>query len=532
MTKFTSRFRSKSNTQTGAMRRRVPYGLACLIAVIAGAMFSLSLAPYHFAIIAIFSPSLLYLLLKDSQNSRQAFWIGQLYGFGTWAVGAFWLYHSIYQYGGVSTGFALVLIGLMAMIMGLFHALMSWVFVHFTARQPLSFAGLWVIQEWLKTWVLTGFPWLFVGYAFTEAGWVNGVAPIFGVLGLSFLAVLLAGSLVELFYRNVGYLLTAASLWFLAALVSFIDISWTTSTTKSISVSLIQGNIPQDLKWREGFAEQTLGIYAGLSQPEWGRDLVVWPEAAIPMFQDEAAVPMSIIAKHANDVGSVWLTGILYRQSNDANNPILYNSVLLHDQGRQSVYHKQQLVPFGEYIPFGGLIDILPALEKMQGLASLSRGSINQAPLVAKGQKLGMAICYEVAYPDTTRHNAKDSGFLLTVSNDAWFGKTAGPLQHLQMVQMRSLETGRWFVRATNNGVTALIDHKGRIISRLPQFERNVLRGKVPSYTGNTPYMFWGSYPILVASIILVLLSVLANGLKNTSARREKYYTADGVADR
>lgn len=526
MTKSAAPFRSKPTA-----RRALPLGIACLLALFAGTIFSLALAPYGLFPIAIISPMVLYALLINAKNSRQAFWLGECYGFGVWAVGAFWLYHSIHHYGGVPVWAAVVLIGMMALIMGLFHAVMAWIFVRWTARQPLSFAGLWVIQEWLKTWLLTGFPWLFVGYAFTDVGWLNGIAPVTGVFGLSFLAIFLAAALVELLRRKVGYFIIATSLWLITVAVSLLDIDWTHPTGESTSVSLIQGNIPQDLKWQEGAGIQTLGIYAGLSQLEWGRDIVIWPEAAVPMFQDEAQAQIDAIAKQAGDAGSIWMTGILYRDSQDGASR-MYNSVLLTDQEKRAIYHKQQLVPFGEYIPMGGLLNVLPGLEGMRGLASLSRGDDNQMPLLAKDQHIGMAICYEVAYPETTRHNAQGSDFLLTVSNDAWFGTTAGPIQHLQMVQMRSLETGRYFVRATNNGVTAIINDQGRIISSLPQFERGILRAEVPSFEGRTPYMLWGSYPILALATILILLSILANQLKNRSARREKFYTAEGVVDR
>lgn len=526
MTKAATSFRSKATH-----RRALPLGIACLLALFAGAIFSLALAPYYLFPIAIVSPMILYALLLGAKNSRQAFWLGEAYGFGVWAVGAFWLYHSIHHYGGVPAWAAVLLIGVMAVIMGLFHALMAWIFVRFTARQPLAFAGLWVVQEWLKTWLLTGFPWLFVGYAFTDVSWLNGIAPVTGVFGLSFLAVLLAAATVELLRRKVGHFAIAMSLWLVTLLASLLGVAWTKPTGEVTSVSLIQGNIPQDLKWQEGAGVQTLGIYAGLSQSEWGRDVVIWPEAAIPMFQDEAQVQIDAIAKQAAQANSAWMTGILYRDSQHDTTE-LYNSVLLTDQNKHGIYHKQQLVPFGEYIPMGGLLDVLPGLEGMQGLASLSRGNAHQAPLVAKDQRVGVAICYEVAYPDTTRRNAQDSDYLLTVSNDAWFGTSAGPMQHLQMVQMRSLETGRYFVRATNNGVTAIINEKGRVVSSLPQFERAVLRGEVPSMTGKTPYMIVGHYPVLIISILLILLSILANRMSNTSAKKEKYYTAKGVADR
>ena len=184
----------------------------------------------------------------------------------------------------------------------------------------------------------------------------------------------------------------------------------------------------------------------------------------------------------------------------------------------EGLYKKQRLVPFGEYIPFEGVLDIFPSLAGSQDIKSYSRGSDQQSPLKVRGHNIGTAICYEVAYPDTTRKNAIDTEFLLTVSNDAWFGTSAGPLQHLQMVQMRALENGRWFIRATNTGVTAIINHKGRIVKRAPQFERTVLRGEIQARVGNTPFMLMGNYPILIIITLLLLISYFGKGL--TTLRR------------
>ncbi len=521
------------NRKHSTQAKSLPMALAMPIALLAGAIFSLSLAPYYLYPIAIISPMVLYVLLLGAKNPRQAFWLGEAYGFGTWAVGAFWLFTSIHQYGGIPAWLGYVMIGLMALIMGLFHAVMAWAFVRLTARQPLAFAGLWVVQEWLKTWFLTGFPWLFVGYAFTEVTWLNGIAPMVGVFGLSFLAVLFGAATIELFRARGGYMLISAVLTGIAVLLSLANIHWTTPTGKSSSVSLVQGNIPQDMKWLAEYQMQTLGIYAGLSQSEWGRDIVIWPEAAIPILQDDAWPFIAEVANLAYESKSAWVTGVPYREIHqDGTGMDLYNSVMAFDGTQAGVYKKQRLVPFGEYIPFGGLLDILPNLAGMQNAQGFSRGTDTQSPLIANGEKMGLAICYEVAYPDTTRRNAIDTDFLLTVSNDAWFGTSAGPMQHLQMVQMRSLETGRYFVRATNNGVTAIINEKGQVIASLPQFEQAVLRGDVPSMTGKTPFMILGHYPVLIISILLILLSILANRMNNTSAKKEKYYTAKGVADR
>lgn len=502
----------------------IPLWAAMAVSLLAGLSFVLSLAPYGLWGVAILSPMILYALLLLTQKPSRAFVVGLSYGFGVWASGAFWLYTSISLYGGVPSWLALILIGVMALGMGLFHAGTAWAFVKFLGKQPLAFSALWVIQEWLKTWVFTGFPWLFVGYAFTEVGIVSVLAPIVGVLGVSFVVVLFSASLVELLRQKAGYLLIALAMLAGSSILWLIDPTWTTPKDEKLSVSLIQGNIPQDVKWLTEYQQQTLEIYAETSQNEWGRDMVVWPEGAITVFHDEAQLVLEDIDRFAKRHNTAFLTGIPYRDLAAFNPdtdpyPPFYNSVMAFGAG-SGIYKKQNLVPFGEYIPMG--LDLFPNLANNHNIANHSKGDKTQSPLSIKNKAMGMAICYEVAYPETTRRNAKDSDFLLTVSNDAWFGTSSGPHQHLQMVQMRALETGRWFARGTNTGVTAIINEKGKIVAKAPQFERTVLRGDVAMMTGNTPYMVWGAYPILLICAALIGFSAFAGGA------RGRYFAKDG----
>ena len=495
---------------------QVPLGLALLVAWFAGGMFTLALAPYGFWPLAFVSPAILYALLLPEMSGKRAFVIGEAYGMGLWCVGAFWLYTSIHDYGNTPTWLALILIAIMGLGMGLFHGFLALIFNRLVGRQPFSFAALWILQEWLKTWLFTGFPWLFVGYAFTEQYWLSSLAPIAGVFAVSFVAVLLAASFVELLRRRAGYLVVASTLLLLSVSLWLINPQWTKPKgTPDLSVSLIQGNIPQDLKWLTEFQVETLKIYAGLTRTEWQRDLIIWPESSIPMFQTEAVPFISEMTKMAKENDTTWVTGIPYKDEADFDPktdkyPPFYNSVIALGSQAEGMYKKQRLVPFGEYIPFQGMLDILPNLAGSKDIMSYSRGSEQQTPLKVRGHNLGAAICYEVAYPDTTRRNAIGTDFLVTISNDAWFGTSAGPLQHLQMVQMRALENGRWFMRATNTGVTAIIDHRGQIVARAPQFERTVLRGNVQARVGNTPFMIMGHYPILILIALLLSLSYVS----------------------
>ena len=501
----------------------LPMVLTILIALLAGAVFIFALAPYGFWPVALISPAILYALLIPDMTGKRAFLIGQAYGTGLWCVGAFWLYTSIHVYGDTPVWLALIMIALMGLGMGLFHGFLALIFNRVIGKQPLSFAALWVLQEWMKTWLFTGFPWLFVGYAFTEQYWLSSLAPVAGVFAVSFVAILLAASLVELLRRRGGYMIPTIVMLVVSCALWLINPQWTKPKgTPDLSVSLIQGNIPQDLKWLTEYQVETLKIYATLSSTEWGSDIILWPESSIPMFQDEAVGFINEMVKMAKETDTTWVTGIPYKDEAAFNAktdkyPPFYNSVIALGADAEGMYKKQRLVPFGEYIPFEGMLDILPNLAGSQDIMSYSRGSDNQSPLRVRGHNLGAAVCYEVAYPDTTRKNAINTDFLLTISNDAWFGSSAGPLQHLQMVQMRALENGRWFMRATNTGVTAIIDHKGRIVKRAPQFERTVLRGNVQARVGNTPFMRVGNYPVLIIIALLLLLSYLG---KRASPRK------------
>lgn len=488
-----------------------PKAVSLLVAMVAGLLFVFALAPYQIWGVAILSPLLLYTLLLTSPVGR-GFFIGWAYGFGLWTTGAFWLFSSIHTYGNISTPFALFLIAVMALIMGLFHAVMAWIFVRFLGRQPLAFAALWVLQEWLKTWLFTGFPWLFVGYAYTDLPFVVSLAPVFGVLGVSFLSVFLSASLVEAYRHKVGYLFIASVGLIGAFGVYLINPAFTQPTGERLSLALAQGNIDQAVKWDDSYQQHILQTYANLAAGQWGRDMIVFPEAAIPMFQDEAEPFLAAMRAKVAASGSVLITGIPYKDFSEqvaGAFPPFYNALMVVDGKRDNVYKKQQLVPFGEYIPLQGLLNILPNLGNHQ-VMSHSKGSTDQPPLLVHGKQVGAAICYEVAYPKTTRLNSQNSDFLLTVSNDAWFGTSAGPHQHLQMVRMRSLENGKWFVRATNNGITALIDHKGRLIQTIPQFRQGVLQGEVALMRGQTPYSRFGDYPILALALALAVLSLWA----------------------
>lgn len=488
-------------------QKPLPFIYPFLISLFSGAIFSFALAPYYYWWLALLSPALLYASLRQ-RSARQAFGIGWAYGFGLWFVGAFWLYTSIHVYGDTSAFLSVLMIGFMALVMGLFTAVQTWLYRRFFPETPLTFAPLWVFFEWAKTWIFTGFPWLFAGYAFTER-FLDHYAPLFGIFGVSFVVILLACALVEILNKRLFWIVPSVLLllgaWG-ASHLSFVQ----EKEEDPLSVSLIQGNIPQDLKWLTQYQVKTLEIYANLSRTEWGRDLIVWPESSIPMFQTDIQPFLDAMNTQAEKSGTAWVTGIPYWDLNASEaeqHPMYYNSIMASGDASNGLYKKQRLVPFGEYIPLSGWLSwVLPALQNDPSMSGFSRGASHQLPLNIKNHPLGAAICYEVAYPNLTRRNASQSDYLVTVSNDAWFTGTAGPWQHLQMVQMRAKENGRWFIRATNTGVTAFIDHHGHIVKQAPTDQATVLRGELPAMQGQTLYMRLSDWPILAFSLLLLIV--------------------------
>jgi apolipoprotein N-acyltransferase len=353
-----------------------------------------------------------------------------------------------------------------------------------------------VLSEWLRTWLFTGFPWLFTGYAFIDtplAGW----APIMGVFGLSFIAVF---SMLALCYtlaqrQHWPWLAAAVALW--GAGFGLQYVSWTQATGDKLSVAIVQGNIPQESKWQLEWRDKTVDIYRQLSKQAWGHDLVIWPEAALPMFQDDAADVLEEMQNNALTAHSAFVTGIPYIEVDSiARRLRFYNAIVALGEG-EGLYFKQRLVPFGEYIPFeDALRGALPLFD--MPMTSFTMGPPDQSPLRVQQLKMGPMICYEIAYPDLVRRIAKKSDFLATISNDGWFGTSSGPHQHFQMVRMRALETGREVVRATNNGLSAIIDSHGNVRHIAPAFERLVETGEVRAYRGTTPYVRFGNLPVLV----------------------------------
>lgn len=485
--------------------------LSVAILVIAGALQTLTFSPFYLWWLGPLSVFLI-LLVTVHQAPDKLFRSGWLVGLGLFASGASWIYVSISEHGNTSVPLALVLMVLFVAGLALFHGLAFWFWGKLAKDSPprklLLFPAIWILGDWLRGWLLTGFPWLYLGTAHTD-GPLAGLAPLTGVHGITFwitvTAVAAYGAwwLVKLDRKvTAGAILIAALLpWLIAPAMNKTD--WTELSEEPVSFAAMQGNIPQQIKWDPDFLRDQIVAYLGMTEAHWQSDLILWPETAIPIPQDQAGKVIDHIRKQLGE-NSTLITGIpWYGYSGRIEDYTFHNSIMAVGNG-EGMYHKQKLVPFGEYVPLQGLLRGLIGFFDLP-MSSFTPGPEQQAPLVANGKKITPYICYEVAYPDFVAFNARNTDLLLTISNDGWFGDSIGPLQHLQIARMRALETGRYMLRGTNNGVTAIINHKGEITERIPQFERAVLTGEVFTATGSTPYMQTGSWPVLTLAIILIV---------------------------
>ena len=481
-----------------------------LLAVAGGALTTLSLAPFDIWPLAILSIAVLYLGLRTLAPGQAAL-RGWCYGFGLFSSGVSWVYVSIHDFGAAPPPLAGALtLGFVAGL-ALFFALLGWLWSRWLRhdRSPLinalAFAALWLALDALRGWVLTGFPWLYAGYSQLE-GPLAGLAPLGGIWLLTFAIALSATLLVELrlLYSNkfkLGAALVLLAAPWLAGL-ALGGHAWTETKGEALSVAAVQGNVAQSLKWDPKKLEMQLVLYRDMSFASRPADLIVWPETAVPILKEHAAGYLSMMDGFARDRDSALITGVPVRQRNADGELRYYNGLTTAGDG-QGTYLKQKLVPFGEYVPLQDLLRGLIAFFDLP-MSDFARGEPGQALLTAKGYRIAPFICYEVVYPEFAASLAADSDILLTVSNDAWFGRSIGPLQHLQMAQMRALEAGRWMIRATNNGVTVLIDPFGRITEQVPAFEQTVLYGEVTPMQGLTPYLRWRSWPLIVVCVLLL----------------------------
>lgn len=498
---------------------RVPL-LAVLLAMLAGASTVFAFAPFGWWMLQIVALALLFLLALHASTPRSAFLLGWGFAFAALAAGTHWLYVSMHDYGHMPGVIAALAVLLLAAGLALLYG-GALAFAHGLARgRSAAVAALlllpacWMLADWLRAWIFTGFPWLATGYAHSDSP-LAGYAPVIGVFGIGWLAAVMAATIALSLAARRPYRLALALLVLLPAAGQLLKgMDWTTPHGKPISVRLLQGNVPQDMKFSREQLDASLSLYQRMIR-EQPADLIVTPETALPMLATQLPPGyLDQLAQFSRDSGSRLLIGLPWSSA-----PGIYlNSVIGIAHGELAAYRydKHHLVPFGEFIPPGArwFVDLM-----QMPLGDFGRGDLVQPPFRVKDQSVLPNICYEDLFGEeiaaqlaaAANRGTPVASMLLNLSNIAWFGDTIALPQHLQVSRLRSLETGRPMLRATNTGATAVIDARGQVTALLPPFTQGTLAAQVQGMQGLTPYIRFGnSLPVGLA--LLMLLAVWLNG--------------------
>jgi len=481
-----------------------------VIALLAGAATVLAFAPVGFYPLALASFAVLVHLWMRAAP-RACFRSGFAFGLGLFGGGVSWVYVSLSQFGGMPAPLAGLATFLFCAFIALFPAAAGWLQARVPAadgaRACLVIPAAWTLFEWLRGWILTGFPWLSAGYAAT--GWPpQGYAPLLGAYGLSFITLGAAGMLWGLVTKKkIRFLVLLVAVAGVGQALRAVD--WTAPAGEPVRAALLQGNIEQEMKFRAERYARILETYARLAEETSAR-LIILPETAVPRFYDgvepEYLARLDAAAKRN---GGDLLLGVPYREAQDR----YYNSVVTLGTAPRQIYHKVHLVPFGEFVPpgFGWVLHVLQI-----PLSDFSRGSLAQAPLAVAGQRVAVNICYEDAFGDEIARSLPEATLLVNASNVAWFGDSLAPSQHLQIARLRAIETGRMHLSATNSGVTAAIDRDGRVLAQLPQFAAGRLEIAAQGYAGATPYVRLRDWPTLVGALLALAIASLIAAAKRS----------------
>ena len=475
------------------------------LAFFSGLLAVLGFAPFGVFPLTVLALVVLFTQWLRAENARAAARIGWAFGFGLFSAGIGWIYIALHDYGNMPSLLALIATALFAGFYALFPTLAGYAQAKLQAptwvRLILVMPALWVLTEWLRGLIFTGLPWLAFGYSQAAASPLVGYAPLVGVYGVS-LAVAVSAGLLSLLWMarwsrqgKVAWSILAM-LWISG--VTLREVEWTQPQGELIKVSLAQGNIPQELKFRDERLIETLETYRRLVQQSDAR-LIVLPETAVPLLRQE--VPenyAAILRDHVRQNGGDIIVGAFEREHEQ-----YYNSVFTLGTAESQSYRKNHLLPFGEFIPLRPFLGWLINEVLNIPMGDLARGGSAQPTLKVAGQKIAVNICYEDVFGEEIIRALPEATLLVNVSNDAWYGNSHAAMQHNQISQMRALETGRMMLRATNTGATSIIGRSGRILQMLPQHEEGVLTAMVQGYTGSTPYVRWGNGGVLGLLVVM-----------------------------
>lgn len=500
---------------------------SCLLSVLFGGIAVFSYAPFHLWPLSFVSFIGLLWLISD-KSKKQAMLLGFSWAIAYFACGVHWIYISIRQYGDLPAFLAIIVLALLIMYLAIYPMLFALLLragdrfaPSFSFKQLVLFAPvIWQCTEFLRGSIMNGFAWLQLGYSQLDSP-LRSYFPLMGIDGVNLITCCLCGLVIYAVYsfkqvenrKPFFGAITALLLLFLAPL-QLSNINWTqTDGSRAVNITLVQGNIAQSLRWSREQLENTLNVYGSLTENNLkNSDIIIWSEASITDYELDEQPFLQRLDNLARANNTEVAVGIIDYRPRDIydNEGDVYNTLLVlgdnapYQYPTQNRYQKHHLVPFGEFTPFENLLKPVAQLLDIP-MSSMTPGPEKQPQLIMKNFKFTTAICYEVILSQLMHQNFKpDTDFLLTVSNDAWFGDSIGPWQHLQMAQARALEFGRPLIRSTNNGITAIINQNGQIIKQLPQFETAVLTEKLSPSTGLTPYAKWGDIPYFAALFLMI----------------------------
>ena len=485
--------------------RLVPHAAA----FVAGAAAVLGFSPFDFFPATLAALAVLVHLWLRAPSPQAAFRFGFFFGLGLYGAGVSWVYISLNRFGAMPMPLAAAATLGFCAFLALFPALAGWIEARIardSAAPPALRAALlipasWMLVEWSLSWFLTGFPWLALGYAAIDTP-LAGFAPLGGVYLVSLAVVGSAGLLWMIAAGRARWIAAAAFASIGVTGAALQGVEWSTPAASPVSVSLLQGNVPQALKFDPERYGRILDTYARLAEESRAR-LIVLPETALPRFLDlvDPAYLERLKAVAVRNSGDLLL-GVPLRPAPGA----YYNSVISLGVSPTATYDKVHLVPFGEFVPpgLGRIVSVLSI-----PLSDFSRGSPAQRPMAVAGERVAVNICYEDAYGAEIIRQLPEATLLVNVSNVAWFGDSLAPAQHLQIARMRALETARMHLTATNTGITAAIGADGKVIARLPQFAEGRLEVEARGRAGATPYVRYADWPALALGVLALLVIAL-----------------------
>ncbi|MFC3095963.1 apolipoprotein N-acyltransferase [Alteromonas sediminis] len=496
--------------------------LPYLLAALSGACLTLAYAPFDMWLI---TPVALVLFLRQWPKvpTKRVFVLGWCFGAGWFGAGISWVHVSIADFGGLPLIGSIALMALLCSYLALFPALALYLTTRFTAKHwwPVALACIWFFTEWLRSWVLTGFPWLSLGYSQLSSP-LSGWMPVVGETGLTSLLVLLSACWALWSVKRQWQSLILITAVVVLGGYTLNQVPWV-KASHTYTVSMVQGNIPQSLRWVPEQDEPTMQRYRALTDTLWDSDIVVWPEAAVPKLESLSQPYLIELDYTAAQTDTGLVTGII--NYNFESGEVFNNVIALGQSGHNEEnghyryfhanrYAKHHLLPIGEFVPFEDLLRNLAPIFDLP-MSSFSRGNYQQANLLVNGASIAPALCFEIAFPRQLRANVTSTtDMILTVSNDAWFGRSHGPAQHMQIAQVRAKELGLPVIRATNNGITAFVDHNGNISSMLPQFETATLTDNVVTTRGQTPYRQLGDWPLVFIYLLTFIYTVKRGNMR------------------